>query len=189
MWSWNFFIQQIQIHSSTISSMFSMMSFSMFSFLNVTITNAFTGNSNTLSSTANNRWMFSINPHHHRSTIPKSDFLDPSKCPAPLFVFKIILFCLAFHFVLDVNRNLRMIRQIDFLFPAFIDERLSFASKQFNQQIQMNFFCNLWTMFHFFKILLNPRIMIMQRIKKSSKKKTIIHRHFLLRRLRLLPNV
>lgn len=93
---WNVFIQQVENRSSKVSSMFSMMSFSMFSFLNVTITNAFTGNSNTLSPTTNNQWTFSINPHHHQSTIPKLDFFDPSKYLEPLFVFKIVLFDLSF---------------------------------------------------------------------------------------------
>ena len=59
---------------------------------------------------------------------------------------------------------------------------------QRNQQIQISFFRNFWTTFHFFKILLNPRIMIMQQIKKSRKKKTIIRHRLLHFHRRFLPN-
>ena len=93
---WNVFILQVENRSSKVSSMFSMMSFSTFSFLNVTITNAFTGNSNTLSPTTNNRWTFLIITHRPRLKVQWLDFFDPSKYLEPLFVFKIVLFDLSF---------------------------------------------------------------------------------------------
>jgi len=131
------FILSIKNRFSKVSSMSSMTSFSTFSFLNVTTPDVFMENSNTLSPIEDNPWTFWIHRHHRRSIIPKPDLLDQTKCPELLFVFWIILFCLSFQFVFDINRNLIFIGQINFFFATFVLDCLTSNSKYFHQQIQM----------------------------------------------------
>lgn len=178
------FIRSIKNHFSKVSSMFSMTSFSTFSFLNVTTPDVFMENSNTLSPIEDNPWTFWIHRHHRRSIIPKPDLIDQTKYPELPFVFWIILFCLSFQFIFNVNGDVAFIGQINFFFATIILDWLTSNSKNFNQQIQVqsffftigNFPISCSIIISFFKHILfyhswYNNIFILFLKKKSNKKK------------------